>query len=241
MALFLLGSAPSACAQDMAQLIACRAVQGLGAGALEGLSFILVADLFAGRRSAALQGLLAGLMALSFIAGPRVGGFFAHHAGWRWAFLFNLPIGLAAIAVVATILPRSVGRSEQGAARLDVAGIALLTGAVGLLLVGLSEHSRAAGDGALLAWTEPRTGGLIAAGVLLLWAFVAVERRVRRRSCRCGCSPTGAPRRSSSPARRAPSACSPPWSCCRATSPGRHPRQRKSTVRRPARHPSRCR
>src|SRR5919206_2486498 len=84
MALFLAGSALSATAQDMTQLIAWRGLQGLGAGALEGLSFILVADLYAGRRSAALQGLMAGLMGLSFIAGPLVGGLLADHVGWRW-------------------------------------------------------------------------------------------------------------------------------------------------------------
>src|SRR3954451_23884032 len=66
MVLFLLGSALCASAQDMPQLIGWRALQGLGAGALEGLSFILVADLFAGRRSAALQGVLAGVMGFSF-------------------------------------------------------------------------------------------------------------------------------------------------------------------------------
>jgi EmrB/QacA subfamily drug resistance transporter len=170
MGLFLLGSALSASAQDMTQLIAWRGLQGLGAGALEGLSFILVADLFAGRRSAALQGMLAGLMGLSFIAGPMVGGFLADQAGWRWVFLVNLPIGIAAMAVVARVLPRSLGRREHGA-RVDVAGIALLTTAVGLLLVGLNEHTRVA------SWSDPRTGGLIAVALLAVYAFVRVERR----------------------------------------------------------------
>jgi MFS family permease len=116
MALFLLGSALSASAQDMTQLIAWRGLQGLGAGALEGLSFILVADLYAGRRSAALQGMLAGLMGLSFIAGPLVGGFLADQAGWRWVFLVNLPIGIAAMAVVARVLPGSIGRRSTARA-----------------------------------------------------------------------------------------------------------------------------
>ena len=93
MALFLLGSGLAATAQNMEQLIAYRALQGLGAGALEGLSFILVADLFAGRRTAALQGALAGLMGISFIAGPLVGGFLTDHVGWRSVFTVNLPIG----------------------------------------------------------------------------------------------------------------------------------------------------
>jgi EmrB/QacA subfamily drug resistance transporter len=177
MVLFLLGSALCAAAQDMSQLIAWRALQGLGAGALEGLSFILVADLYAGRRNAALQGLLAGLMGFSFIAGPLAGGFLADHAGWRWVFLVNLPIGAAALAVVASVLPRSLGRSERRGAPLDLAGIAMLTAAVGLILVGLAERTHPLADGTLPSWAELQTGGLVAAGLLALLGFVAVERR----------------------------------------------------------------
>jgi EmrB/QacA subfamily drug resistance transporter len=166
MVLFLLGSALSAAAQDMPQLIAFRALQGLGAGALEGLSFILVADLYAGRRNAALQGMLAGLMGLSFIAGPLAGGFLADHAGWRWVFLVNLPVGVAALAVVAAVLPASVGRSERRGAPIDLRGIALLTLGVGLLLVGLSERTHGGAGGVL-----------IAAGLLVVAGFVLAERR----------------------------------------------------------------
>src|SRR3954454_6452472 len=104
MVLFLAGSALSASAGDMEQLIAWRALQGLGAGALEGLSFILVADLYAGRRSAALQGALAALMAVAFIGGPLIGGALTDHVGWRSTFLVNLPIGLVALAVIARVL-----------------------------------------------------------------------------------------------------------------------------------------
>src|SRR3954449_4752687 len=134
MALFLLGSALSAASHSMGELVAFRGLQGLGAGALEGLSFILVADLFPGRRNAALQGMLAGLMGLSFIAGPLVGGFLADHVGWRWVFLVNLPIGIAALTIVATVLPASVGRQEQRRAPIDFAGIALLTAAIAFVL-----------------------------------------------------------------------------------------------------------
>jgi EmrB/QacA subfamily drug resistance transporter len=161
MVLFLVGSLLSAMAQSMEELVAFRGLQGLGAGALEGLSFILVADLYAGRRSAALQGLMAALMGFSFIAGPLVGGFLADHVGWRWVFLVNLPVGLAALAVVARFLPASVGRHEGRGAPIDWIGITLLTGAIGLVLVGLSQHE----------------GGLVAAGVLLLGGFVWQERR----------------------------------------------------------------
>jgi EmrB/QacA subfamily drug resistance transporter len=177
MGLFLTGSALGATSQDMTQLIGFRALQGFGAGALEGLSFILVADLYGGRRNAALQGALAALMGVSFIAGPLIGGFLADEVGWRSVFAVNLPVGIAAMAVVVRVLPGWVGRSEARSTPIDVAGIVSLTAAVGLLLVGLNERTRMDAAGMLPAWTEPRVGGLIASGLALLAAFIAIERR----------------------------------------------------------------
>lgn len=176
MGLFLAGSALSATAQTVEELIAWRALQGAGAGALEGLTFILVADLFRGQRSAALQGALAGVMGLSFIAGPLIGGLLTDQVGWRSVFLVNLPIGAAAFLAVATCLPASIGRSERGVP-LDLAGIATLTGAVGLVLVGLSNRANAEASGGLDAWTQASTGGLLVAGLALTAIFVLVERR----------------------------------------------------------------
>jgi EmrB/QacA subfamily drug resistance transporter len=163
MVLFLAGSALSALSQNMGELIGFRALQGTGAGALEGLSFILVTDLFQGRRSAAFQGAMAGLMAVSFIAGPLIGGFLTDHVDWRACFAVNLPIGIAALIVVARNLPASIGRHEGRAAPLDLAGIATLTVAVGVLLVGLQHRD---------LWP-------IAAGIAGLAAFVAIERRAK--------------------------------------------------------------
>ena len=160
MVLFLIGSALSALSQNMGELIAFRALQGTGAGALEGLSFILVTDLFQGRRSAAFQAAMAGLMAVSFILGPLIGGFLTDHVDWRACFAVNLPIGLVALVVVARVLPAEIGRHERNAP-LDLAGIATLTVAVGLLLVGLQHRDIAP----------------IAAGLAGLAAFVAIERR----------------------------------------------------------------
>ena len=177
MTLFLIGSAGAATAGSMGELIGWRALQGLGAGALEGLSFILVADLYGGKRNAALQGAMAGLMGVAFIAGPLIGGFLTDQIGWRSVFLVNLPIGIVAIAVVATVLPKAIGRSESRGARIDFAGIALLTGAVGLVLLGLNEHARADAAGVLPGWAELRTGGLVLFGLMLVPAFLAVEHR----------------------------------------------------------------
>jgi MFS family permease len=170
MALFLAGSALAGTAQDMPQLIAWRAVQGLGAGALEGLSFILVADLYGGRRNAALQAALAGLMGFSFLVGPLIGGFLTDHVGWRAVFTVNLPVGAAALAAVAYALPASLGRREGRGTPLDLAGIALLSLAIGVLLVALSECTA----GTATTW---RTTALVAAAGVLAAAFVAVERR----------------------------------------------------------------
>src|SRR5690242_14090624 len=161
MVLFLIGSALSALSQNMGELIAFRALQGTGAGALEGLSFILVTDLFQGRRSAAFQAAMAGLMAVSFILGPLIGGFLTDHVDWRACFAVNLPIGIVALMVVARVLPAQIGRNESRQTPLDLAGIATLTVAVGLLLVGLQHRD-----------IPP-----VAAGLAGLAAFVAIERR----------------------------------------------------------------
>jgi EmrB/QacA subfamily drug resistance transporter len=177
MALFLAGSALAAVAHSMGWLVGARALQGTGAGALESLSFILIADLYGGRRNAALQGAMAGMMGVAFIGGPLIGGFLTDHVGWRACFTVNLPIGVLALAAIAAVLPAQVGRSERRDVPLDLAGIALLTAAVSLLLVGLNEKTHADAVGALPGWAELRTGGLIAAGLALAVALLGVERR----------------------------------------------------------------
>ncbi|GGS81881.1 hypothetical protein GCM10010156_45770 [Planobispora rosea] len=169
-ALFLLGSVLCGAAQDMGQLIAFRAVQGLGAGALLPLSLALVMDLFPPDRSGRVQGALGGVMALSYIAGPFLGGLFTDTAGWRWAFLVNVPIGLAVVAVVVARLPHTAGQGRG--TRPDYAGIAVFTAAIGALLVGLTEkglddHS----------WTSGPVLWPIAAAAVLLAVFIRVERR----------------------------------------------------------------
>jgi EmrB/QacA subfamily drug resistance transporter len=177
MALFLAGSALAAVTPTMGWLVGARALQGTGAGALESLSFILIADLYGGRRNAALQGAMAGMMGVAFIAGPLVGGFLTDHVGWRSCFTVNLPIGLAAMAGVAAFLPASIGRTERRDTPLDLAGIALLSAAIGLLLVGVNEKTHAMASGALPGWGQLRTGGLIGAGLAFGVALIAVERR----------------------------------------------------------------
>ncbi|WP_214408817.1 MDR family MFS transporter [Sphaerisporangium fuscum] len=169
---FLLGSVLCGLAQDMGQLIAFRGVQGLGAGALMPLSLALVADMFPPDKSGRVQGVLGGIMAASYIAGPFLGGFFTDHASWRWAFYVNLPIGIVLLAIIATRLPRVAG---SGGGRPDYLGIAVFTAAITLLLVGLTENGL---DGN--TWTSARVAGPLIAAVVLFGAFVLVELRAQQ-------------------------------------------------------------
>ena len=85
-------------ADGMAQLIAFRALQGLGAGGLMVGAMAIIGDLVPPRERGRYQGMMAGVMALAMIAGPLVGGFITDHLDWRWAFYVNLPLGGVALA-----------------------------------------------------------------------------------------------------------------------------------------------
>ena len=162
------------------QVATFRAVQGAGAAALEALSFLLVAELSGPRRNAAAQAVLAGIMAFSFVAGPMIGGLLTDHVGWRWVFLVNVPLGLLAIAVVARVLPAELGRSQGRETPLDLAGIAVLTASLGLVLVGLNQHLL------VPSWFAVRTGGLVVAGSSASGCWCSSSGAPRPRSCRCG-------------------------------------------------------
>ncbi|MEU7897200.1 MDR family MFS transporter [Nonomuraea sp. NPDC049152] len=166
---FLVGSALCGLAQDMPQLIAFRALQGLGAGALLPLSLALIIDLFPAERSARVQGAIGGVMALSYLAGPFLGGLFTDHASWRWAFYVNLPIGIVLIAIIAWRLPYLRG---TGGGKPDYLGITVFTVAISALLIGLTEKGV---DGH--TWTDAAVAGPIGGALLALAAFVLVERR----------------------------------------------------------------
>src|SRR5438067_694825 len=164
MALFLAGSALCVLAQDMPQLIAFRVVQGTGAGALMTVGMTLVRDLYPPEHSTGMmrmQTLMAGLMVISFIGGPVVGGLLADHLGWRWIFLVNLPIGAVAIAVLARHVPH-FRQPDRDTGRFDTAGVLLLTAGISLILVALNNSLGNA---------------LLVIGIALLVAFVIAERR----------------------------------------------------------------
>ncbi|MEU9706870.1 MDR family MFS transporter [Streptomyces sp. NPDC047981] len=168
---FLAGSALCAMSQDMGQLIAFRALQGLGAGALLPLSLAMVADTVPAERRGQAQGALGGIMALSYLVGPFLGGLFTDQASWHWVFLVNLPLGAIILAIVWRYLPGGGGVAHAG--RPDYAGIGVLTVGVSALLIGLTMKGT---DGN--SWTDVSVlGPLLFAGALVV-PFVMIENRV---------------------------------------------------------------
>ena len=123
MALFLAGSALSGTSQDMTQLIAFRAIQGLGAGAMMPIVQAIIGDIFPPAERGEVAGLMMAVFGLAAIVGPTAGGFITDNWGWRWVFYVNMPLGLLALVTAAVALPRqSVRRKHQ----IDYLGAAAL-------------------------------------------------------------------------------------------------------------------
>ena len=165
---FLCGSALSGAAQDLTQLIAFRALQGLGAGGLMTLAMAIVAEIVSPRERGRYQGYIQMVFVIASVAGPLLGGAFADHLSWRWVFYVNLPIGAAALALIAASL-HLPAREER--VRVDYPGAALLAGGLTCLLLVTTWGGRE------YAWDSAEIAGLAVATVALLGAFVAQERR----------------------------------------------------------------
>jgi EmrB/QacA subfamily drug resistance transporter len=166
--LFVVGSALCGLADSMTALIAFRALQGLGAGAVQPISFTIAGDIFEPRQRARMQGLFSGVWGVSAIIGPAIGGLITTTVGWRWVFELNIPVGIAAGAIIGVGLHEHIERRSH---RIDWLGAALLTASIVVLLITVSNGGEAFG------WLSPGTIGLfVAAAVLFAW-FVAHERR----------------------------------------------------------------
>jgi EmrB/QacA subfamily drug resistance transporter len=162
MALFLIGSVLCGLSTSMTQLIFARALQGVGAGGIMPLAFILIGEMFTLEQRAKMQGFFSGVWGVSSIIGPLLGGFLVDQFSWRWIFYINIVPGLLAAALVAFAWrdqPRTHARPA-----IDYAGAALLTVSVVMLLLGLM------GAG-------PSSWMLISGAVLLFIMLLWVERR----------------------------------------------------------------
>src|SRR6201991_2123139 len=131
-AVFLAGSALSGAAASLGELIAFRALQGLGAGGLMTLAMAIVAEIVAPRERGRYQGYIQMVFVVASVAGPLLGGLFTDHVSWRWVFYVNLPIGAAALALTATALHLPARRTD---ARIDYAGAALVAAALTCILL----------------------------------------------------------------------------------------------------------
>lgn len=167
---FLAGSALCGAAQDMIQLIAFRAVQGLGAGGLLVGGIAIVGALVPRRERAKYQGLMATIMPLAILSGPLLGGLITDTIGWRWAFYLNLPVGALALWLLVTRLHLPAQQRQRGS--LDLLGaLALTTGLTALSLVTTLGGSR-------LSWSSPAIILLAAATAVALLLFIRRESKV---------------------------------------------------------------
>ncbi|GID26961.1 MDR family MFS transporter [Paractinoplanes brasiliensis] len=170
--IFVVGSFLCGLSQNMYELAAFRAIQGIGAGGLMSLALAIIGDIVPPRERAKYQGYFLAVFGTASVLGPILGGFFAGADnilwvdGWRWVFYLNVPIGIAAMAVVARVLHLPHQRVDH---RIDWPGaVALIVGLVPLLTI--AEQGRAWG------WDSPRAIACYAIGAIGLVAFVFAER-----------------------------------------------------------------
>ena len=163
MAIFLVGSVLSGQANTMTQLILARGLQGIGAGGIMPLAFIMIGEMFTLQERARMQGFFSGVWGVSSIIGPLLGGFLVDKLSWHWVFYINIIPGLLAAALVAFAWQDQL--HGHGRPVVDYAGSALLTAGVVTLLLGLMEF------GSSSSWI------LIVVAVALFAALLWVERR----------------------------------------------------------------
>jgi EmrB/QacA subfamily drug resistance transporter len=185
--IFLLGSILSGLSQNMDQLIAFRAIQGIGAGTGIALVYTVVGDIFAPAERARWQGIFSGVYGFSSVVGPTLGGWLTDHGPllgnlvtdatrWRWVFYINLPVGLIALAALLIFMPSNLSQRSQyrgwaAFRRVDFLGALLASGATICLLLGLTW-----GSDATYAWNSPQVISVLAAAGVLYVLFFVVER-----------------------------------------------------------------
>ncbi len=166
--IFLVGSALCGLSHSMPQLIAFRAIQGLGGGGLMVTTMAVVGDIIPPRDRGRYQGIFGAVFGIASIAGPLLGGYFTTHWTWRWIFYINLPLGILALAVIAATLPSRADRQQH---RIDYGGAVLLAVALSAIILVTDL------GGTMYPWSSPVVVGTAAAGLVALALFLVVERR----------------------------------------------------------------
>jgi EmrB/QacA subfamily drug resistance transporter len=169
-AVFLVGSALCGLAQSMEQLIAFRAIQGLGAGAVQPMAMTIIGDAFGVERRAKMQGFFAAVWGMSSVIGPALGGVIVTYLSWGWIFYVNVPVGLAAFAM---LMFNYHERIEHRQHSIDWVGAGLLTAGITVMLLAFQETGSSEGAGMGLG-----AGPLFVVALALLGVFVYNEARV---------------------------------------------------------------
>ncbi|RDI52870.1 MDR family MFS transporter [Nocardia mexicana] len=167
-AVFALGSLLCGLASNMLALIIFRAVQGIGAGAVQPMSMTIAGDIYTLEERATVQGYLASVWAASSVLGPLLGGLFSDYVSWRWIFLINLPLAALAAWVLLRSFRETAPRQRH---RVDYLGAALLAVGAGAVILGLLE------GGHSWEWNSPISIAVFAGGAALLVLFGFIEHR----------------------------------------------------------------
>ncbi len=173
---FLIGSFLAGASQDMTQLIATRALQGLGAGGLMALTFVIIGDIVPPRERGRYQGYFGAVWGLSSVAGPLLGGFFSDHAqilgitGWRWIFYINIPFGIASLLITSAVLHIPKVKRDHS---IDYLGAILMVASVCLVLLSVSIY------GPQYGWTDTRTTTFLIVGLILTVVFLYWESKAK--------------------------------------------------------------
>jgi EmrB/QacA subfamily drug resistance transporter len=167
-AIFLLSSVFCGVAPNMPLLIAARALQGLGAGAIVPIVQTVIGDLYSVRERSRVQGYTASVWGVASILGPIVGGAITQYISWRWIFFINLPFGVVAITLLSRRLHETVERKEH---KIDFTGAIIMSIGLSALIFGLLQ------GGTGWSWSSPREIGVLLASVVALGLFAWVEHR----------------------------------------------------------------
>lgn len=167
--IFVIGSILCGFSQTMTQLTIFRGLQGIGAGAMMGLSFIIIGDLFPPNERGKYGGILTGVFGISSVIGPTLGGFITDSLSWRWVFFVNVPLGILIVLLFIFFFPHL--RPDIKKPKIDYPGIVTLTLAVVSLMLAISWA------GVDYEWLSPLIIGMFAFSVAMFLLFIRVESR----------------------------------------------------------------